>query len=241
MRRRSAFTLGLVAAACLVVEASTGCGNGGSRPCEGVCGAPPGAACSSQYPSNDCLEGVCCILDAHSGPPYFDDAGSCPSNTCASPDDIGCASWFRSSQCPPGDLCCVIPDGGAAAPSTCKWPTSLDDAGPGACGVGRAYVKCTYPSGVSCEGGVGASSPGGLTMLCISEDPTSCSGCESISGPPTCTNMCAPNEYAVSCGGPPRFSSDGGFDNFAYQQAPANCVGVGGTPAGNLYSCCPCE
>lgn len=129
----------------------------------------------------------------------------------------------------------------SAAPSTCKWPASLNDAGPGACRVGRAYVECKYPSGVSCDGGLGASSPGGLTMLCISDDPTSCQGCDSISGPATCTNMCAPNEYAVSCGGPPLFSGDGGFDNFAYQQPPANCVGVAGTPAGNEYSCCPCE
>jgi hypothetical protein len=144
----------------------------------------------------------------------------------------------------------VTTDGGPAdagaskasdALSTCEWPASLNEAGPGACRVGRAYVECKYPSGVSCDGGLGGSSPGGLTMLCISDDPTSCQGCDSISGPSTCTNMCAPNEYAVSCGGPPLISSDGGFDNFAYQQAPANCVGVAGTAAGNEYSCCPCE
>ncbi len=50
--------------------------------------------------------------------------------------------------------------------------------------------------------------------------------------------MCAPYEYAVSCGGSTRPSLDGGFD-FTHQQAPDGCVGVGGTPAGNAYSCCP--
>ncbi len=127
-----------------------------------------------------------------------------------------------------------------ATPSTCQWPASLNDAGPGACSVGRAYVRCTYPSGVSCEGGPGASSPDGLTMGCISEDLTNCSGCGSTSGAATCTDMCAPNEYALSCGGPPRLTADGGFDS-TYQQPPANCVGKGGTPAGNGYYCCPCE
>jgi hypothetical protein len=57
---------------------------------------------------------------------------------------------------------------------------------------------------------VGASSPGELTMGCISEDPTSCSGCVSTAGAATCTNMCAPSEYAVSCGGPPHPPSGGG-------------------------------
>jgi hypothetical protein len=127
-----------------------------------------------------------------------------------------------------------------ATPSTCQWPASLNDAGPGACSVGRAYVQCAYPSGVSCEGGPGASSPDGLTMGCISEDLTNCSGCGSTSGAATCTDMCAPNEYALSCGGPPRLTADGGFDS-TYQQPPANCVGKGGTPAGNGYYCCPCE
>ena len=129
----------------------------------------------------------------------------------------------------------------STAPSTCQWPASLNDAGPGACSVGRAYVKCTYPSGVNCEAGGGASSPEGLTMLCISDDPTSCSGCGSTAGAATCTDMCAPNEYALSCGGPPHFNPDGGVDNFTYEQPPANCVGMGGTPAGNGYYCCPCE
>jgi hypothetical protein len=122
----------------------------------------------------------------------------------------------------------------------CSWPASLNDGGPGACTVGRAYVTCSYPVGVTCEGGLGASGgQGGIEMGCISDDPTSC-GCTSTSGAATCRNMCAPNEYAVSCGGPPHFDEDGS-SNFAYQETPDGCVGVGATPGGNAYSCCPCQ
>jgi hypothetical protein len=122
----------------------------------------------------------------------------------------------------------------------CRWPASLDDAGPGACLVGRAYVQCSYPSGVTCDGGEGAFSPEGITQLCISNDPASCSGCNSTEGAATCKSVCAPNEYAMSCGGPPRGSPDGN-SSFEYQEAPDGCVGVGFTPGGNGYYCCPCE
>jgi hypothetical protein len=109
----------------------------------------------------------------------------------------------------------------------------------GACTVGRAYVVCKYPSGVVCDGGFGASSPGGINMLCISDDPAGCPGCSATSGTATCMNRCAPNEYAVSCGGPPMQLPDGGFGG--YQEPPDACVGAGGTPAGNEYLCCPCQ
>lgn len=91
----------------------------------------------------------------------------------------------------------------------CTWPASLNGSGPGACTVGRAYLACHYSSGVVCEGGVGASSAGAVTQECISNDPGICDGCESTSGPPTCTNQCRPDEYALSCGGPPMVSADG--------------------------------
>jgi hypothetical protein len=122
----------------------------------------------------------------------------------------------------------------------CTWPAYLDDAGPGACGVGRAFVQCSYPSGVTCDGGGGAFSPQGVDQDCISNDPASCSGCTSTTGAATCKSICAPNEYAVSCGGPPDFSPDGN-SSFENQEAPDGCVGVFGTPAGNGYFCCPCE
>jgi hypothetical protein len=208
---------------------------------EGVWRAP----CPQDVPSSG---SACTTEGATCG--YLTDASACEGS-------VDCDCQGGTWSCAPT---CVVPledggsndgnpsagdDAGHSQPTTalpaCHWPASLDDAGPGACGVGRAYVKCTYPSGVSCEAGGGASSPGGLTMLCLSDDPTSCAGCVSIAGAATCTDMCAPDEYAVSCGGPPQFSNDGGSGDFAYQEPPANCVGVGGTPAGNAYFCCPCE
>jgi hypothetical protein len=154
---------------------------------------------------------------------------------------VGCSSSSSGAGAPDGAATSSDRQS-AATPSACHWPASLDDAGPGACTVGRAYVECVYPSGVSCEAGGGAFSPGGLTMGCISDDPTSCTGCASTAGAATCTDKCGPNEYAVSCGGPPHPpSGDGGSDDFVYQQAPSNCVDIGGTPGGNVYSCCPCE
>jgi hypothetical protein len=111
--------------------------------------------------------------------------------------------------------------GAVTNPSECGWPVSLDDAGPGACAVGRAYVNCTGASG---------------GCLCLSDDPTTCAGCaEQFPGPLTCVSECAANEYAVSCGGPPT------FDGVTYQDVPANCHLVGATPGGNQYACCPCE
>ncbi len=117
-------------------------------------------------------------------------------------------------------------DASTKAAVQCHWPESLNDAGPGACTVGRAYVVCHFPSGAGC--------------LCISDDPTSCPNCGPVTGA-TCQNVCAQGEYAVSCGGPPIPIGlpDGGFGS--YQKAPDGCTGVGATPGGNLYSCCPCE
>jgi len=128
------------------------------------------------------------------------------------------------------------PDGGDRVPEKgatdashdagqCRWPDSLDDGGPGACAVARAYVQCTYPSGAGC--------------FCLNDDPTSCPECGPNTGA-VCTSVCAPDEYAVSCGGPPRVLSDGGV-GFDYQSAPASCTPAGATPGGNEYSCCPCR
>jgi len=89
----------------------------GARPCTGtgaVCAAG-GFACAEQFASEGCLEHVCCILAADAGPPYYDDAGTCPGE-CASPDDIACSNWYRSTTCVAGSLCCVAgPLGDAAA------------------------------------------------------------------------------------------------------------------------------
>jgi hypothetical protein len=131
--------------------------------------------------------------------------------------------------------------GGSVDAGQCSWPTYLDDAGPGACHVGRAFVQCTYSSGVVCDGGPSVYSPAGLDMGCLSEDPTSCAGCVSTSGPATCHDVCPLDQYAVSCGGPPLVSPDGSVVTPQYQDPPDACVGVGVTPAGNGYYCCPCN
>jgi hypothetical protein len=125
-------------------------------------------------------------------------------------------------------------DGAPQTLGTCHWPDSLNDAGPGACTVGRAYLNCTFPSGAGCGAVV---SPGPLTESCISSDVTGCPGCDPAPGA-TCKDQCGPDEYAVSCGGPPHFPDDG---SFTYQQAPTGCRDVGSTPGGNTYSCCPCD
>jgi hypothetical protein len=78
----------------------------------GVCGTAEsigsGAQCAQQFPSSDCLEGVCCVLAADAGPPFVDAAVDC---FCASPDDIACAGWYRlpggpGGNCGYGSLCC---------------------------------------------------------------------------------------------------------------------------------------
>jgi hypothetical protein len=130
-------------------------------------------------------------------------------------------------------------DGAAASQVECHWPAGLNDGGPGACHVGRAYVECAYSEGVTCEDGTGAFSPDGVTELCLSNDGRSCSGCRSTTGTAACASKCAVNEYAVSCGGPPRPTPDGGSAS-EYQSAPTGCIAIGSTPGGNTYSCCPC-
>ena len=123
----------------------------------------------------------------------------------------------------------------------CMWPSPVD-AGPGACGVGRAYVECTYPAGVACDSGLTYTSPnGGVTMLCLSDDATGCPGCHPIAGTATCKNICAPGQYAMACGGPPKLALDGGYDQTYYQEPPSVCALVRPTPSGVGYWCCPCE
>ena len=121
----------------------------------------------------------------------------------------------------------------------CRWPDNLNDAGPGvrACQVGRAFLQCIYPSGVAC----GAISSGPLTELCISDDPTSCPNCRPLPSGATCTDQCAPGHYAVSCGGPPLFPLPDSGAAPVYQDTPIGCTTAGVTPAGNTYSCCPCQ
>jgi hypothetical protein len=129
--------------------------------------------------------------------------------------------------------------GTSDAPGQCRWPDTLNDAGPGvrACGVGRVFLECTYPSGVGCT----ARSSGTLTELCVSDDPTKCSDCATLPSGATCRNLCGSGEYAVSCGGPPLSPLPDGEATAVYQDPPQGCVAMGITPAGNTYGCCPCQ
>lgn len=192
---------------------SSACGSSEAQ-CGGMpCGGPPGLPCR-------CAPALG-ILDAGPLGKGVGSAGGSGSrdgglaSTSSSRPDAGAPALDTNSQ------------DAAAAVRACRWPESLNDAGPGirACAVGRAYVECSYPSGAGCG--------------CISNDPTTCPGCGPATGA-TCHSQCAANEYAVSCGGPPALLPDGGIGD-PYQDAPAACTVIAGTPAGNSYSCCPCQ
>ncbi len=101
---------------------------------------------------------------------------------------------------------------------TCSPPTLRAGDGTTACSTAKAYVTCTDPGGGGCA--------------CLSNDPSTCSACGSLSGL-TCHNVCASDEYAVSCGGLP----GGG----PYQSVPSNCHAAATTPGGNTFACCPCS
>ena len=117
-----------------------------------------------------------------------------------------------------------ISSAGAASVAECNYPMSSADAGPGACTVARALVECT------------SDEPNAATCECLSEDPTTCAFCEQqLKGNVTCVSKCAGNEYAMGCGGPPIPDGD-----VHYQDAPSGCAGLGYSPAGSEFVCCPC-
>jgi hypothetical protein len=123
----------------------------------------------------------------------------------------------------------------------CAWPTPVD-AGPGSCRVGRFHLECTYPTGATCDDGTTYTGTGGVRMLCVSEDPTTCPGCHPTSGTVSCESKCSANQYATSCGGPPRLALDGGgTDRGYYQEPPDVCQLATPTPSGMGFYCCPCE
>jgi len=103
--------------------------------------------------------------------------------------------------------------GGGA--TMCGHPAALDDAGVGACAIKRAALFCESPTLGGCE--------------CVTDDATC--GC----GIP-CENKCRANEYAASCGGPPRDPPQSD-----YADPPPGCRNVGTFPNGGSFFCCPCE
>ncbi len=99
---------------------------------------------------------------------------------------------------------------------TCSPPSLSGGAGITACSTAKAYVSCADANG---------------TCTCLSNDPSTCPACGSTAGL-TCQNLCAADEYDISCGGLP----GGG----PYQSVPSNCHAAGTTPGGNTFACCPC-
>jgi hypothetical protein len=99
----------------------------------------------------------------------------------------------------------------------CRWPSSLDDAGPGGCQAARALVACHDSAGDTCA--------------CLSSDPQSCAMCGAAYS--NCQDTCAANEYAVVCGsvGP----SSGGI-----AAPPSGCTSKGASAGGTISYCCPC-
>jgi hypothetical protein len=101
----------------------------------------------------------------------------------------------------------------ASLPQCGHDPTIVPDAA--VCTAARAFVVCCYASGA--------------TAICISDDPSTC-GPDTIldGGAKLCTTRCAPNEYAVQCGG--------GIE-------PTGCRTLAGPAPGGgaTFSCCPCR
>jgi hypothetical protein len=130
--------------------------------------------------------------------------------------------------------------GTTSSQPACTWPTPVD-AGPGACRVKRAYLECDYPTGGTCDDGSGFGPR--ATMLCLSDNPSTCSGCHPTTGTTTCRSMCAPGQYAMECGGTPKFTlEDGGIglNQSCYEQAPDVCNLARLRPSSVAYLCCPC-
>lgn len=129
-----------------------------------------------------------------------------------------------SKQVSAGNAQGVSTAGATGDAAECRLPSRSADAGLGACTVARALVVCT------------SSAPGSGSCECLSDDPTTCAFCrEQLTGDVTCLSQCAANEYAVACGGPPIPDGD-----VHYEDAPSGCTGLGYSPAGSEFVCCPC-
>jgi hypothetical protein len=78
----------------------------------------------------------------------------------------------------------------------------------------------------------------------LPEERRATTSCPDCSPPPegtTCTNQCAPNEYALICGGPPPIPlPDGSVPVVVYQEPPAACRPAAINLEGQSL-CCPCE
>ncbi len=190
----------------------------------GACSCSDRADCR---PWEGCYSGGCIALPINCP----EEPASClPGCTLERPSDRVCGPVCRCDVCPAADggpLDTSSPVDTAndrQALPACRWPMSLDDAGPGGCRASRALVSCSGPSG-GCE--------------CASDDSTTCPApvtCGLAYGYTTCQDQCAATEYAVACGGLPQ--PDAAFVN---QQPPSGCRLALATPGGVALYCCPCE
>jgi hypothetical protein len=146
----------------------------------------------------------------------------------ASPDDAGDARSSQGGFPDGGDA--GNPNDGAPGSLACPGSSIVANPGPGvsACTLASTLFACTYASGDLC--------------VCLSNDPAGCppGGCPAGG---SCTSLCAPNEFALYCGGlPPIPAPDGAPPAYVtYQQAPAACVQAGPTVSEGETVCCPCE
>jgi len=102
----------------------------------------------------------------------------------------------------------------------CSWPSTLNDAGPGACRASRTYVACHDSAGDGCS--------------CATDGAQTCD-CSGFlnAGPWTCDYACAANQYFVSCGSI-------GPGAGAPADPPAGCTSMAPNPGGVVGYCCPC-
>lgn len=126
------------------------------------------------------------------------------------------ALWLALAGCSTARLGNSAGGGDNSVDSTCRWPSTLDDAGPGGCRAGRALIECSTWGGVTCD--------------CVSDQATC--DCDPSRGW-TCQDLCTPGQYAIACG------AAGGSAGPA-ASPPDGCSAALLTPGGVAYYCCPC-
>jgi hypothetical protein len=189
------------------------------------------------------------VASTTAGATSDDDGGTSILSRSQTAGDSGSSTNIASS----GGLVADAESDTAAAPSSvenasgpgtpvragCRRSASLDDAGPGvhACTAWNALLVCSSPTGRACN----ARGTPPLIEICSSDALTSCPDCSPPPEGTTCTNQCAPNEYALDCGGPPPIPlPDGSVPVVIYQEPPAACRAAAIDFEGQSL-CCPCE
>ena len=83
----------------------------------------------------------------------------------------------------------------------------------------------------------------GVDMDCLSDLPASCEGCASTSGQSVCKGLCAPDEYAVTCGGIPIPPPPDGppATSVVFEEPPDGCRASPVYTSEFTTLCCPCQ